>query len=616
MVHRILGIGSICLLTLLCGCAGLSSQTNSSSVVPSTLHVEDLFPKSQVAGLPDTLIRDGIMALSANDLNEASSLFNQALKRDPRNSYIQFLNGLTYHLRAESGEAGQYEFARLGYELALKFDKSNQLAAQQLARYYLKKKEYRQAQEYFAQALLNQPDNAELLYGLAKASYYRGDLEAARGALRRAKELLPRNPGIISGYAVTSAALGESESAAALLEEFRTIDPSSPKVQRVADRIREWHGMYQSQQQDRFLVADAGSDSGFVPLPLDSVPETKDSAPATLGGAPQNIVQNPPQNAPTDPKMVVIDVTMIRTEGDETTNRGLNLLDGIKLQFSGDVTAQSSYASSAGDAFSRLITGKLSIPQIDYNLNIFNSSNDRNEVLARPTIIALDGKESRFFAGSILNVAVTGQLNGSLEKVETGITLQVTPTFLPDGSMQLSLVVSRSFFETEAAGKFAESVKISKNEVSANVIMKYGQTLILSGLREKEISEGKSGVPILMDIPVVQYLFSNKTTSDFHRSILILLTPRRVIPGVNVSDEVAPREEELQALKEFKERYRYIFNLGDNLSTIMRHGDKHEVLRKMVLHEIRDTDLSDSSWWGSSDSVATMLKRAVSFLYY
>ncbi len=599
MRYWLLADGVLCAFLLLSGCATVASQPVNGSDRSSELHIEDIFPKTSVTGLPDQTIRTGVRAFAAKDYATASSQFNQALRYDPRNSYLQFLNGLSYHMRAEAGEPTQYESARLGYELALKFDKSNYLASQQLARYYLKKQNYKQAQEYFAYSLLYQPDNPDLLYGLAKSSYYQGDLETAFGAILRAKELGPKNPGIISGNAVISASLGEFTSADLMLAEFRTIEPASPRVERVEERIREWQQLYKSQQSVQVAAVATGADNSSVPLPLDIKTENKID----------------PQSLIPDQKMVVIDVTMIRTEEDESTNKGVNLLNGLKLQFGGDATLSTSLSpgsSGTPNGFTRNVTGRISIPQIEYNMNIFNSSSNRNEILARPTIIALDGKESRFFAGSTLNVAIQGNDSpGSIEKVETGITLQVTPTFLASGSIQLSLMVSRSSFENEADGNFRESVKVSKNEVTANVIMKYGQTLVLSGLREKETVQGKDGVPILMDIPLVQYLFSNKKTSDIHKSILVFLTPRRVLPGVNVSDEAESAESNLNSVREFKEKYGYLFKSGDNLSHIMRHAEKHKVVQ-----EIRNSDLFDTIWWGGPDSLTFMIKRAVSFLYY
>ncbi len=600
---------SLGVLLLSFGCAMAGPNSRQSNELSSEFQVETLFPQNPTAGLPDQLIRNGIKAFYEKDYTTASAQFNHALKYDPRNSYLQFLNGLTYHLLAEGGDAGKYDFARLGYELALKFDNSNHLAAQQLAYYYLKSRNYKKSQEYFSYSLLYQPDNAELLYGLAKSSYYSGDIETALGAIRRAKENRPNNPEIISGNALISAATGDFNSAAVNLAEFRTIEPASPRIYRSEQRIRDWEELYRFHRDKPLIIAAADTSQPPETDPWANINiETKTETKAETKAETRDV----PATTSSDPKMVVIDVTMIRTEENESTNRGINLLDGLKFQFSGEASYNLNPAGSpSGNTIVRSLTGKIGAAAIDYNLNIFNSGTDRSEVLARPTIIALDGKESKFFAGTVLNVAILGAQQGSLEKIETGVTLQVTPVFQPDGSILLTLMVNRAFIDVEAAGgsSFKESVKTSKNEITANVIIKFGQTLVLSGLREKETSEGKSGVPLLMDIPIVQYLFSNKTTQDFHRSILIILTPRRVLPGVNLYDDAEPPENEMKSLKEFQEKNPFIFM--SNVGSVMRQVEKHKIVK-----ELRGSDIYDYIWWGNFDSLNTMVKRAVSFLYY
>ena len=56
--------------------------------------------------------------------------------------------------------------------------------------------------------------------------------------------------------------------------------------------------------------------------------------------------------------------------------------------------------------------------------------------------------------------------------------------------------------------------------------MRRGDTLILSGLSEKETENVRDGVPLLQDIPGIQYFFSKQTTKDINKSVLILITPR------------------------------------------------------------------------------------------
>jgi type II secretory pathway component GspD/PulD (secretin) len=100
-----------------------------------------------------------------------------------------------------------------------------------------------------------------------------------------------------------------------------------------------------------------------------------------------------------------------------------------------------------------------------------------------------------------------------------GVKLAVTPQFLPDGMVQLKVDTQRTFLNANVdATGFAYRLEISETSANANVVMKLGDTLVLSGLSEKEASSSRNGVPVLQDAPLLQYLFSSKRTSDFQRS--------------------------------------------------------------------------------------------------
>lgn len=597
--------------------SGCATTPPASVVFSDTLPesvVENLFPRNISVGLPDQNLRKGIASLYANDLTEASAQFNQALRQNPQNSQLQLLNGLAYHLMAEAGDTKQYDLAKVGYQLALKFDKNNWLAAMQLGRLYLKTKNYPLAQENFAYALLYQPDNASLLYGLAQASYFARDLETASGAIKRAQPLSPDDPNILAASALIAAATGSSGDARRFLELYLQRESHAIRSERVVERVNDWLRIHEARPKI-VLASDTAEPVG--PTPAD--PEKRPSEISTAGAT---------RPEPSGPRMAIIDVVMIRTEENESSNKGVNLLDGLKLQFSDTFfsfkdTLTRDLKDSTNTTHERewVASSMLSVADVTYNMNIFNVSEDKTEVLARPTLVATEGQKSDFFSGGQIIVALTGEDSGSLEKVDVGVKLEVTPTFISDDLLQISVSVGRTFVDL-AAGRtvktLAQTFSISKNEVNANVALKFGQSLILSGLREKETSEVKSGVPFLRDLPLVQYLFSNEQTLDVHKSIITILTPRRVLPGVYLSPEHVGAGEQLKEeagdhphLKELRRSTASLLTIDDNINQIMRHLGKHRVFR-----EFRETDLFDSVWYGSSGDLRDILKKSISFLYY
>jgi type II secretory pathway component GspD/PulD (secretin) len=235
--------------------------------------------------------------------------------------------------------------------------------------------------------------------------------------------------------------------------------------------------------------------------------------------------------------MVLVDVVMVRTEDTISTKKGINLLNALNLQF----------GSSSSPAFSRLysetstlgnttgtttLTRAITVPALAYSLNIANATSNLNEVLARPTLAAVECMRSEFFSGTALNAAVVSSGNGlagsaiSIEK-RYGVKLTITPQILKDGNIRLSVEASRTFLKPPSSDiSFTYKLEISEILANANVVMRMGDTLILGGLSEKESTSNRDGVPLAQDVPLLQYFFSQQTKTDYQKSVLMLITPR------------------------------------------------------------------------------------------
>ncbi|MHB8151297.1 MAG: tetratricopeptide repeat protein [Desulfobulbia bacterium] len=229
------------------------------------------------------------------------------------------------------------------------------------------------------------------------------------------------------------------------------------------------------------------------------------------------------------PRMTVVDVTIVRTQETTGYTNGVNLLDGLKIVLGGSwVRESTSHSDPSDDTRSTTITRSLGLPEkgITYSLNIFNAGDTVADVIARPSLLALDRTPATFFSGSTISVAQAGEYGGTLSDKNIGVSLSVTPTFIDDDRLLLAVKGARSFLEP-AQFEGLDTLTSTNNIVSTNVIMRFGETLILSGLREREFINGKQGVPLLRDVPVVQYLFSTHEEYDYSHHVLILLTPRK-----------------------------------------------------------------------------------------
>ncbi|MFA6498606.1 MAG: tetratricopeptide repeat protein [Desulfurivibrionaceae bacterium] len=322
------------------------------------------------------------------------------------------------------------------------------------------------------------------------------------------------------------------------------------------------------------------------------------------------------------PRMVVVDVTLIRTQEITEYNQGVNLLDGLKIVLGGSWERTSESTKSDRDPSGNTIRStniarSLGLPQggITYSLNIFNAGDTSADVIARPSLLALDRTPSTFFSGSTLSVAITGQYGGSITDKNIGVSLSVTPTFIDDDRLLLSVKGARSFIEPTQFEGFDEVVSSTNNTVSTNVIMRFGETLILSGLRERENVKTKNGAPLLRDVPVLQYLFSTHSDYDYAQHILILITPRKPAtssetdraahayahtPEFQVEPDDAVSAEALGALRSRR----------PNLEAIVA-----KLQRSKYRHEFRSGDLS-SRRFAPSPSLERVIQDIKQMMYF
>ena len=324
--------------------------------------------------------------------------------------------------------------------------------------------------------------------------------------------------------------------------------------------------------------------------------------------------------------MVMVDVVIIRSEERRATDKGLNLLSGLVLTLP---TSTNSFnftstrtANDPGTGANTLVnTFAYSVPlQVSaaYSLNIFNDNNDKNEILARPSLVAMDGKPSEFFTGAVFHVELTGVAGseGSVEEVPVGIRLKVTPTFKSKGMVELEVTADRAFLEGRSSDAgFNNFVQVTKTTVTANVVMKFGDTLIISGLSEKETEKLNDGVPLLQDIPGLQYLFSHEDTLDFTKSVLILLTPRQprytYADGSPKTDRANPADAQAgqPSLDELMGRPGW-FKPAANLDAVFQHLKDRRLFKEFRSGDVRLEKWEDATGLGSR------IKRAVGFLYF
>lgn len=603
----------------------------------SALKLADSIPQDKLTNASRQLAKEGIKALDGGDYEKASALFNMALKTDINNSYLHFLNGLTYHMRGTNGEGSLYALAQQGYDMAIQFDPSNKIARHYLGLLYIDRRDYFMAKGQLMEASLYDKNDAELLYDLAYAAYYAKDPATAYAALQGvlAAENHQETAQLYRALAIVAAAAGDDAAARGFLKRLGELSPSKTELGFTEGRVNTWRDNYGGQLIKAQFPGAAGGGGGFPGAGGGGFPGAGGGGGAFPGagggggfpgagggGAFPGAGGGAPGAKPGgfyDKNMVMLDVAIIATEEDNNETFGVNLLDGLRIQFGNSSgTAAVSRTFTATDAGNtKNITRLIQIPAITYTINIANAQDRRNEVLARPSLVAMGGQPSVFFSGTdVIGAAVSTGQGGSVQvQKEAGVKLTVTPEFLPDNLIKIQVAAERTFLANPNSNVvFDFRLDTSKTLVNANVVLKYGETLILSGLSERNTESNSSGVPVLRDIPVVQYLFHRKTQRDFHKSVLILVTPRRPSYTDRAKEDIeadAAKMTEFERVQsEFEDKYKLWFKPVPTTAMAVSMMETGAIFR-----EFRAGDLKLESWQ-SRATVGGRLEGALHFLYF
>ena len=560
-------------------------------------------------------------ALAESKLAEASQFINAALKLDTSNGSLHFLNGLVYHLMARQGDVSKLDTAIEGYRTAIRFDAGHWVAHEFLGLALFEKREYKEALASFAEVLLLRPDDMDALNRAMVAAYLSNDpaMACAMADRLRQQPASQQHRAFMRGSVLVYAACGDSTAASAQKEAYFKFPLSEQERLRVDNRLADWQHLHQRRLGTAAVDADG--------RPLDVTPSRTQF---TVQGAPYSgrdpSVSTVPERASSSgtDRMVLVDVVMIRTEDAISTAKGINLLSALNLQFGSSSSpaysrVTTSDSQNAGGP-STIIQRAISVPALNYTLNIANANNNLNEVLARPTITALEGVRSEFFSGTVLNAAVvsggTGFSSGSVSvEKRYGVKLALLPQILDNGMVRLAIDASRTFLKAPSSDiAFTYKLEISEIVVNANVVMRLGDTLILSGLSERESNSVRDGVPVLQDVPVLQYLFSRQSQTEYQKSVLILITPRQAsYTWLSEETKAALRDKRdafSPSVDVLRSRYVDWFKPYPNLASVFYHFNSADLYR-----QFRTGDVTMDSW-ERMDTTRQRLKNALEFLHY
>ena len=170
------------------------------------------------------------------------------------------------------------------------------------------------------------------------------------------------------------------------------------------------------------------------------------------------------------------------------------------------------------------------------------SQEQLSDIQAEPSTTTLDNSEATLFSGSKISFLLTppvpaGQLNSVAPQIaqqDIGITLKVTPRVTANRMLNLIIdATQEQLVDVTAAGP-----NTNKRNSHNEVLVADGETAVIGGLTQTQVSRNKSGIPILSQLPIIGRLFSQTDTIERKQDLLILITPHILDDGDGVKGGV------------------------------------------------------------------------------
>jgi len=168
---------------------------------------------------------------------------------------------------------------------------------------------------------------------------------------------------------------------------------------------------------------------------------------------------------------------------------------------------------------------------IDLEISALQAENE-GEIVSSPRVVTADRHKAHIEQGveiPYLSAASSGATQVQFKKAV--LSIEVTPQITPDDQVILDLSVNK-----DSVGQvFAGTPSIDTREVSTQVLVNNGDTVVLGGIYEQIKNHQITKVPLLGDIPVLGFLFRHTLKSNERRELLIFVTPKILKDTLSVS---------------------------------------------------------------------------------
>jgi general secretion pathway protein D len=248
---------------------------------------------------------------------------------------------------------------------------------------------------------------------------------------------------------------------------------------------------------------------------------------------------------------VVVQVEVLSASTDRLRDLGVLTGQSASLQFNPPTTTtnnNNNNGSGSTTTSNPLSLKGFHFSTADYSVTLpgatanFILTDTATRIIQNPEIRSVDGQSARLRIGSRVPIAtgsfqagvgvgtnaVNPLVNTQFTYLDVGVNVDITPHVHPNHEVSMKVMVEVSQVTGQATIGGIQQPIIGSNKIEHDIRLREGETAVLGGLFQQIDSSTLNGIPGLSQIPIMQYLVSDKKKDHQESDVLIVLTPRIV----------------------------------------------------------------------------------------
>jgi len=263
--------------------------------------------------------------------------------------------------------------------------------------------------------------------------------------------------------------------------------------------------------------------------------------------------------------MVYIECLLMEMNADRSLDFGMEWR--AKGTIHGDNTGFGRFSTASGSADLASLADRV-LPS-GFSMGVFGGSfeaiiqayKDDSDVkiLSTPQLLTTENEEATITIGKNVAYQTRGGVDAdsaesttaynAYEYKDVGITLKITPSISQDRLVRLDFYQEVTKLDTANTTSATEDRPTTlKRELETTIIVEDGNTVVIGGLIDENLSKEVSKVPCLGDIPVLGYAFKSQSSGSDRTNLFIFLTPRVVKNSLEAKEIYQEKKDKMDEL--------------------------------------------------------------------